>query len=612
MIAVPLHRERILRGRGQNRPWLTAALALLIFWGGLALSHAATFSATLDRDTITLGENATLSLTFTGGQPKDVPSPPNVPNLQIAYVGPSSQFSFINGQVSSTVTHNFVLAPRQAGDYTIPALTVQVGSETLSSQPVTLKVLKPNAPPPEAVNSGTQLAFIKLVLPKQEVYVGETFVAQLQVYLNGQVQRYGGLQPTSFPADGFNIGNSLYGQTHQAQVGNAVYTVVPVNVVLKAIKTGSLTVGPVTANVTVELPSNRRPRDMFEEFMRSPFDRGGEQKQFSLTTEAASIKSLPLPREKAPPDFTGAVGNYTMSVEAGPTNVAVGDPITLKVQITGRGSIDALTLPGQTAWHDFKVYPPKTQVKPADQLGIQGTKFFEQFVEPQNSDIRELPPISFSFFDPEQKAYVTRTQPAIALTVRPGGATPLPTVVAGLRAPQNNPPPVQDIVPNKQRLGAVGQIGPPLAFQTWFLALQSVPVLAFVGALVWRRRTDELANNPRLRRRRLVAQIIRDGLIQLRQLAEANQVEEFFATFVHLLQEGLGERLDLPASAITEAVIEERLRPRGVPETTLGLLQELFQTCNLARYAPLQTSQELAALIPKLETVLQQLEEVNA
>ena len=62
------------------------------------------------------------------------------------------------------------------------------------------------------------------------------------------------------------------------------------------------------------------------------------------------------------------------------------------------------------------------------------------------------------------------------------------------------------------------------------------------------------------------------------------------------------------ASAITEAVIEERLRPRGVPETMLASLHELFQTCNLARYAPIKTSQELAAIIPKLEAVLRELQ----
>jgi predicted anti-sigma-YlaC factor YlaD len=79
-----------------------------------------------------------------------------------------------------------------------------------------------------------------------------------------------------------------------------------------------------------------------------------------------------------------------------------------------------------------------------------------------------------------------------------------------------------------------------------------------------------------------------------------------------LLQEQLGERLDLPASAITEAVIDEHLRPRGVPEATLAPLHELFQTCDLVRYAPMKSSQELAAVIPKLEGVLRDLKELKA
>ena len=169
----------------------------------------------------------------------------------------------------------------------------------------------------------------------------------------------------------------------------------------------------------------------------------------------------------------------------------------------------------------------------------------------------------------------------------------------------------QDIVPNKQRLGSVAQIGAPLIQQPWFLALQGVPILAFISAFIWRKRTDQLANNPRLRRRRQVGQLVRDGLNELQLLAASNKSDEFFATLFRLLQEQLGERLDLPASAITEAVIDERLRLRQVPESTLEPLQELFQACNLARYAPVKSSQELAAMIPKLQGVLRQIQEME-
>jgi predicted anti-sigma-YlaC factor YlaD len=102
--------------------------------------------------------------------------------------------------------------------------------------------------------------------------------------------------------------------------------------------------------------------------------------------------------------------------------------------------------------------------------------------------------------------------------------------------------------------------------------------------------------------------MIRQGLGELQQLAAANKSDDFFATLFRLVQEQLGERLDLPASAITEAVIEEHLRPRGVPEETLGSLHSLFQICNLARYTPIRTSQELAAIIPGFEAAMRQLQ----
>jgi hypothetical protein len=334
----------------------------------------------------------------------------------------------------------------------------------------------------------------------------------------------------------------------------------------------------------------------------------GEQRQISVATSPEIVQSLMVPRDGAPADFNGAVGRFTMAMSAGPTNLAAGDPITVKVQISGRGSLDAITLPDQPAWHDFKTYPPTTKVETSDQLGLQGTKTFEQIITPQSAEIKSLPPITFSFFDPEVKAYRTLTQPAIPLVVRPGGAAPSPTVVASAQAGRDTTPPTaQDIVPNKQHLGTVAQIGPPLAQRTWFLALQGVPLLALASAVVLRRRAENLANNPRLRRQREVTQLTEQGLRDLKKAAEENNSDKFFTILVRLLQEQLGERLDLPASAITEAVIEERLRPRGVAESILNPLQDLFQLNNLVRYAPIKTSQELAAIIPRLEALLKDL-----
>ena len=64
-------------------------LGLFAFVGA---TFAATFTAALERDTITLGESVRLGLTLEGVQPKDPPAPPGVANLQIAYNGQASQF----------------------------------------------------------------------------------------------------------------------------------------------------------------------------------------------------------------------------------------------------------------------------------------------------------------------------------------------------------------------------------------------------------------------------------------------------------------------------------------------------------------------------------------
>lgn len=593
----------------QSRARIThVAVLWLCYLASLGATLAATFTAALERDTITLGESVRLGFTIEGGQPKDPPTPPAIANLQINYVGQSSQIQIINGQSSSSVTHNFTITPRQAGDYVIPAVSVSAGGRPLTSQPLRLKVLKPGAPPPAAVAAGTQPAFLKLVLPKTNVYLGEIISGELQFYFRQGVQLADQPRITDMPAEGLSFGKLAPGTQRQVQIGNVVFNVIPAAVALTAIKTGPLSVGPITASVVIQLPTANRQRNGFDPF--EIFSRG-EQRQLALATDPVAIQSLPLPSENAPANFSGAVGQYTMTVNVGPTNVATGDPITVRVQITGRGALDALTLPVQGAWHDFKTYPPTAKVETSDPLGLQGTKTFEQIIAPQSTDITELPPFAFSFFDPDARQYQTLTQPAIKLTVRPGGSTPAPVVAASSKPANDSPPPQQDIVPIKPRLGPVTKLEGPLVAQPWFIAAQGAPVLAFVAAFIWRRRTDALANNPRLRRQRHVAHVIRAGLQELQQHATENHSEKFFATLFRLLQEQLGERLDCPATAITEAVVDEKLRPRGVPETTLAQIHELFQSCNLARYAPTRSGEELAALIPKFENVLREIQGVK-
>ena len=582
--------------------FVLVAVALI---GGVA--SAASFTASLDRDVVTVGESVTLSLAFEGAQPRTIPMP-SVPGLQITQAGTSQFVNVVNGAMTATVTVTFNVTATQAGEFTIPALTADVNGQSLTSSPLKLSVAAATTPPPEVVNSGNEIAFMKLIFPKPRIYVGETAVARLEVYLREDVQNLANFQLTSSPAEGFSAGKlvELQNQRRRVQVGNRAYTVIPLAVPVTAVRGGEVALGPFTANAVVVLPSENQGGNPFFRMFNQ-----GEQRQVTLATEKVVVPSLSLPTVNQPANFSGAVGNFSMTASAGPTTLTVGDPITMRVQISGRGALDAITLPVQDAWQNFKTYPPTAKLETSDQFGFQGTKTFEQIVSPLNSDVHELPAFSFSFFNPDDGKFHTLTQPALPLTIKAAAASPLPTLAATkTSAPENQPP--QDILPIKENLGALEKSALPLIASPKFLALQSLPVLALLTAFVWRKRTDNLANNPRLRRQRAVAQVVAMGLNDLKKFAAENKPDEFFATLFRLLQEQLGERLDCPATAITEAIVTDHALLRTAPLALRTALHEQFQLCNQARYAPVRGSSELNSVATQFEKLLSELQNLKA
>jgi hypothetical protein len=335
----------------------------------------------------------------------------------------------------------------------------------------------------------------------------------------------------------------------------------------------------------------------------------GEQKQVSLATDILPVAASPLPAQNQPPGFNGAIGSFTMNATVGPRNVAVGDPVTVRVQISGQGTLDSVTLPDQSALSGFKIFPPTVKTELSGQLGLDGTKTFEEIVTPQNADIHEWPQFSFSFFNPDDGQYHTLTQAAVPLTIKAVSATPLPAM-AKTAAPENQTP--ADILPIKQNPGTLQTKTTPLVSQSVFLALQTVPVLAFLAALVWRKRTDSLANNPRLRRKIAVEKLMQTGIVDLKKSAAENNSEEFFATLFRLLQEQLGEKLDCPATAITENVVEENSVLRRAPENLRADLREQFQLCNQARYAPVRGTAELNSVAAQFQKVIGELQNLKS
>lgn len=546
---------------------------------------AATVTATIDRPAVSMGESVTLTITVEGSQV----GRPNLPPIPNFTTGPSTGISteIINGQIRQSFTYE--LYPTQPGDLVIPSLQLNLGGQAIATQPITVKVMKPG----EAVPGATlPSSFVKLVVPKTNLYVGEVIQLQVQVYSQeGRINQY-----PQLPADsGFTIGKWEKPTEQRVAVSNQAFNLITFRVPLTAVKAGALTIGPVTQPIIVADRSRR-----------ADFFFGVPQKEVRLMAEKIAAVAVPPPPQNAPPTFAGAVGQYSVTAAASPTTVAVGDPITVRIQVTGRGWLDAITVPPQPQWREFKMYAPNARIDGADQNNTSGTKTFEIAVVPQSVSIKALPPFAFSYFDPDAAAYRTVTTPAIPLTITPstGGNMPLPQLSA---TNANAPKPMSDIAHIKVSPG-VAMVSAPLIRQPWFIGLQFLAPALWLGLVLRRKRRESLANNPRLRRRREVQALVRNGIVQLHKAADENRPDEFFTRLFRTLQEQIGERLDVPATSVTEAVVDERLRPAGLGDSVCRALHELFQAGNLARYAPVQTSHELQALAATAEKTLRELQ----
>lgn len=156
-----------------------ARLALLFLLLTGTPLRAATLTATLDRDTVIVGESATLTLTFEGGEPDAFPQI-EIPNLRVVGRGSSQGVSILNNQVTSTISQTLAIIPLAPGVYEIPPLKTTVQGQQVASQPLKLTAVKPDG---AAAGQGGELSFMRLFIPQKEVFVGQPIAVELQVFV---------------------------------------------------------------------------------------------------------------------------------------------------------------------------------------------------------------------------------------------------------------------------------------------------------------------------------------------------------------------------------------------------------------------------------------------
>ena len=573
-----------------HRTWLgrwgtLAALALAVALGRWTLTAAPSFTAVLEPDQVAAGDTAVLKLIFTDLGDPPAPVIPPLTNCVVNPGGVSRQFSFVNFSRTSSVVHQFALEPKSAGTVQIPSLTVEVDGKSYTSQPLTLRV----GPGLDLSQIGT----LQISVPRPEVYVGETFPLEIRfVFRNSPDQQ----APPTITMDGFLKGRQKLENLPPETINGVVHGVARWTLAITAVKPGEFEIGPA------ELVTLYRFRDSRRVFG------GFEQRRLTFSSKPISLRVLSPPATGRPPDYAGAVGRFQMQVTASPTNVTVGDPITVRVRVSGTGNFDGLRLPEIPANSGFQAYPGTNLFVEADPLGLTGVKNFEMVLVPEQAGVQQLRWPVLSAWDPDERRYVTDGTRPLQIVVRPGTGTQAQPAGSNVVAAPASPRPVTGVtagdLPLKFDLGPRAIPDDAVVAHGWYWGLYSLPLATYavVGlGLWWRRRRRE---DPDVARRSRARHAVREALANLGVQAREGRAAEFYASVNSALQGQLGLILGSAVGSYTEDVIDTRLVPRGLGPEDAARLRSLFADLALARFAPGADAGELIARQTEAESVL--------
>jgi len=589
------------------------------------------FEASVNTNKVPLGETVQLTLTFNGAKLDQPPEIPSVDGLDARYLGPSTNITIINGQYSIRTSHVYTLFFQKTGKFRIPAISVQLKGKTFTSEPIDIEIVDSSASASgTSVNDqGSSLGasikdriFLTLETHRKEFYENEQIPLTIRLYINGLALQ--DVQYPQFAHEGFSVDAFSRPKQYEQVVGGVRYQVVEFDGNVYPNRSGDLKLGPATLVCNLVLKNNDQRRfsssdldHFFDDDFFNGFFNSTQKREMTLTSVDLPIKVLALPQEGKSQDFSKAVGKFSFEASSSPLEVAAGDPVTLRMSVTGDGNLQAVTLPSLKADEHFKTYDP--QIKEEN-----GKKILEQVIIPKTDQVSEIPALQFSYFDPDTKTYQKIVQGPFPLKVKKSegkdefkvvgfdqSRTKVPSQNDTERASVSSPPEEigRDILFIKEQPGNFYPLHAKLYKNPFFIFSWILLSLIWIGLAVFLNWEKRIQTDVVYARRLYAPKKAHRGMEAAQNFLKEDQQKEFYDTIHKTLQEYLADKFHLTWAGVTLEVIEKEFQKRRMEKEILENVKTVFNQCDMVRYASLkiditqmtETFQQLWEIIDYLE-----------
>jgi len=581
----------------------------------LAQAQAPSFTASADPSQVALDEAFVyeVTLTFAGGDLESYQAP-DFKDLRVLSQTPrpssQMQMSWGGGRnfVQHTYTWRYELAPLRKGNVVIGPARARLDGRELRTGGVTVSVsaagAAPPLPPPASFSGGGPGAaggsFLRVAPDKVKVYVGEQVTVGWFLYITQRMDKYqtlGEPRIDAFWTEDLPIPNMRQGLSlTQEMLGGRTYEVAPVlKKALFPLQPGATVIGPMEAEIAQV--------DFFGASVRSQ----------RVKSDPVTIEALPLPTAGRPRGFDAAnVGRYSIGATVDRATVAVGEAVTVKLEIRGQGNVRNLRPPTLGAPDGWKLYEPRVSVTIDPGDIISGAKTVEYLMLPERVGITTLAAFELAAFDPQSRTYkVERSAPlrievtgGAGVAVGAGASAPSgPGTRTGTTSPRAGSSaapggagspggaPVENVLPAEirpihARPSLRRDIGAALYRSPFFFGVVAAPPVAYVLVVLVSRLRERLGKDTARRRRRRVRRLVRQRLGAAEAHMGAGRPVPFFIEMDRVLRDSLSVRLGRPVTGLRMDELRALLLERSMPpELTDRLLAEL-EACDQGRFAP--------------------------
>lgn len=570
-----------------------------------ALPMQAKNGATLTADApevVVSGDQFRLTFTVNTQKVKDFLAP-SIKGFDVL-MGPTrsqqSSTQIINGKVSSSssITYTYILMAGKEGTYTIPAASIEVDGEKVFSNALTIKVLPPDqtagnsqanqggggSPSSRGQIAGSRITdkdlFITATASKTTVYEQEAILLTYKVYTSVNLRQ---LMEDMPDMKGFQMQEIQLPQQKQYSMehynGRNYNTIIWRQYVLFPQQTGKLEIPAVTFDgVVAQQTISDDPFDAF-------FNGGGYievKKKIVAPKVVINVKPLPV----KPANFSGGVGEFTMTSSINAKEVKTNDAVTIKLTIKGAGNMKLITSPEVKFPEDFEVYDPKvTNNFDVSRAGLSGTQTIEYLAIPRHAGNFTIPPVEFVYFDLKSQSYKTLKTEAYDLKVEKGKGN-ADQVIADFTNKENVKILGQDVRFIKLGDTTLTPKGEVFFGTMGYWLGYLIPFIVFVALVVFfRKQAAENANVAKVKTKKANKVATKRMKLAGKLLAE-NKKNEFYDEVLKALWGYISDKLSIPVSQLSKDNIEAELTKHGVAEDVTKTFINALNECEFARYAP--------------------------